>query len=50
MTKDELKRIKEELFSLNRFNKLFGKFEEFYPPADSFIFEVIFAYVTANQI
>lgn len=49
MTKDELKNIKEELSRLNRFNKLLAKLDEGYPPADSFIFEALFAYVAAKS-
>ncbi len=49
MTKDELRNIKEELSILNRFNKLLAKLNECYSPADSFIFEALFAYVTAKS-
>jgi len=49
MTKDDLENIKEELSKLDRFQKLLSKLHEVSLPADSFVFEALFACETAKS-
>ena len=49
MIKYNLENIKQELSTLSRFSKLLSKLDEVCPPADSFVFEALFAYETMKS-